>query len=116
MARRPDPCRCCPGRDGLVCQPLDQVKGRYNPRMNRSRRWRGGTKRIGAVVALLGSLSGTVLVLAISGTAGAVGSVATKAAGSPSSYSLAGVCPSTVVFQSDWDPAVGNDYDMYELA
>ena len=69
------------------------------------------------MVALLGGVSAAVVVNVASVSATVKPAVAKAAASkSASAYSLAGVCPNPIVIQTDWDPAVGNDYELYQLA
>jgi len=47
---------------------------------------------------------------------GASSSGGSTSAAADAAFSLKGVCPDTITIQTGWDPAVGNEYDLYELA
>ncbi|MBV9595031.1 MAG: ABC transporter substrate-binding protein [Actinobacteria bacterium] len=73
----------------------------------------GATALLTALTVSLTACSSSSSSSSSSTSASAAGSTASAAAGGPS---LAGVCPSTIDIQTGWDPAVGNDYELYELA
>ncbi len=63
-------------------------------------------------------ISTSLLALAACSSDAAAGGAA-PAAGSASvdpAFSLVADCPATVTIQTGWDPAVGNDYELYQLA
>jgi hypothetical protein len=70
-------------------------------------------------VTLSGAVASTALLLLAGCSSGTGSGSAAAAAGAVSvdpAYSLTADCPGTITIQTGWDPAVGNDYELYELA
>jgi hypothetical protein len=62
--------------------------------------------------------STTLLALAACSSGTAADSAGSSGSSGPldPAYSLAADCPGTITIQTGWDPAVGNDYELYQLA
>ncbi len=85
-------------------------------RPSSSSRLRKPSVLLGAAVTIT-ALALTACSSSKSSASGSTSAVASSSgSSSASSVSLAGVCPATIDIQTGWDPAVGNDYELYELA
>lgn len=83
--------------------------------LNRTRTW-SSRRRLSTALAAAGAAGTLILSACSSAASSSATSTPTAAVTADPASSLQGICPSTITIQTAWDPAVGNDYEVYELA